>query len=231
MKREPVQTAETVHNLKHLLQRHPLFQDLSDEALVEVCSKAAVVSLLSGEVLYTPHDRCRHVSFIVSGSLDILRNMADRQEIIMRKVLAGETLGEVTALSGSIYPGWIVSPKKSQVLEIPVECMFDLCSDRQFLTSLLKDISRKILHLTEKIDLLSGGSLEQRVRRYLLKLYEEQQSDHLVLTSPRSDLGNEFGCSRETLSRLFSKLEKQGIITQTSRSVTILQSDWLFEEM
>ncbi len=213
-----------------LVGQVPLFEGLSESLLIRVAQGSAVVQLKNQEVYRTSHDQCRHVSYVFSGCLKIIRTMPSDQEMIMRQVKAGETFGEVIALSEGTYPGWLISAGITEILEIPVEQILELCEGKGFLKRLLQDISRKVIFLSTKIDILSVGRLEDRLRRYLLNLYEQESSLSFMLPVTKTELAGELGCTRESLSRIFSQLQEHSIITQHGRSITVIEEEWFFKE-
>ena len=220
-----------IHSLiTDALKYMPLLKDTDEETRFRLALLSSLKYLAAHEVLHASYDTCREVSYVVSGSLKIVRYTPNHRELVLRRVQAGETFGEVIALSRERYPGWLIALEPSQVLEIPIDEILSLCSDRIVREQLLFDISHKALALSRKIELLSAGSLRERLGLYLLDLCDNDNQTHLTLPMSVTELAGCLGCSREYLSRLFTILEDEGVLIQRGRKVNIRSMDLLIKE-
>ncbi len=217
-------------DLETIMKKIPLFSRAGEEALKCAAKGAVVKKLLPQHVYKTPFDRCSCISYVITGTLSIQGAYTDDRELVMRQVHEGETFGEVIALSQEHYPGWITAIEQTELLEIPRSIVLDMCKDKQVLEGLLEDISRKVIYLSRRIHLLSGGDTETRLKRWLLEQYRLQQHTDPVLSFTVTACAAEIGTTRETLSRLFSKLHKEGTITREHKTLTIHDMQWLEED-
>lgn len=91
-----------------------------------------------------------------------------------------------------------------------------------FLKEYLKDNGIRLLFLAEKIRLFQFRSLRQKIISHLLIQVERQKSDSIELIYSREEMSQLMGVARPSLSREFSAMAKEGLISCKGRSVTIL---------
>jgi CRP/FNR family transcriptional regulator len=75
-------------------------------------------------------------------------------------------------------------------------------------------------------------SAEEKLASFLLSLSSRLKargysSTHLLLAMPRRDIGNFLGLATETVSRVFTRFEKDGLIAVERREIRILDADRL----
>ena len=214
----------------HILKKIPLFAQASEETLLRVSRGAALKKLLPREVYKTAFQRCSDVSYVVTGTLSIQGSYEEDQVLVMRHVRSGETFGEIIAFSREYYPGWLTALAQTELLEIHRTAVIDACQDTQVLIKLLEDISEKAVYLSKRIHLLSGNSVETRLKRWLREQYRQQGRSDLIIQVSVTSLAHQLAASRETLSRLFSRLHKEGRIVREGTKLTILDIQWLEED-
>lgn len=149
------------------------------------------------------------------------------QEQIAGYHLAGELLG-AEAICTRTHGCTIVALEDAEVYAIPFDRMEALVRGngelQQSLTSLL---SREIGRERKMMVMLGTMRAEQRLASFLLDLadrYRERgySSCEFVLRMTREEIGSHLGLKLETVSRLFSRFHKEGLIRVRGRDVTLL---------
>ena len=87
-------------------------------------------------------------------------------------------------------------------------------------------LSREIVRSTEMMQLLGSMCAEKRVATFLLDLTQRLRErggpeTSLVLPMTREEIGSCLGLKLETVSRMFSKLRKAGVLDVTQRHVQL----------
>jgi CRP/FNR family transcriptional regulator len=82
--------------------------------------------------------------------------------------------------------------------------------------------------------LLGSMTAEQRLAAFLLSLSRRHQrlgfsATHFVLRMTREEIGSYLGLTLETVSRLLSRLQREGLVAVHQRDVEIRQPDRLME--
>ena len=96
--------------------------------------------------------------------------------------------------------------------------------------SMLAVLSMRLRQFANQIESLSLKEVPGRLAAHLLYLAEEQgRTDQVVLDIPKGQLANLLGTSPETLSRIFAKMAKEGIINVQGKTIQLLRYEDLVE--
>jgi CRP/FNR family transcriptional regulator len=95
-------------------------------------------------------------------------------------------------------------------------------------------MSMEISHENELIGILCNKNAEEKVGTFLASLSGHfsklgYSSTSFKLPMSRQDIGNYLGLSVETVSRIFSRLQKDGIISINNKSVELMDPARLSE--
>lgn len=177
--------------------------------------------------LYRTGDRMSGLFAVRSGSFKTFMTTSDGSEQITGFHLPGELLG-LDGFSEGDYACDAVALESSTVCELSLEQFDALCSEvhglrKQILSLMGKEINQ------EHMLLMALGQMkgEERLASFLLSLSQRFQTrgfspNEFNLSMPRHDLANYLGLAVETLSRMFSKLDEDGILQVNRRNVKIL---------
>lgn len=86
----------------------------------------------------------------------------------------------------------------------------------------MKNISKKSLHLSSTIDLLSLKKVDQKLAYNLLSQYEREGRSSFKLQVSVTELAAQLGSSREAVSKSLSELESMQCIKRDGAKVIIL---------
>lgn len=97
---------------------------------------------------------------------------------------------------------------------------------------LLKAMSHALTEDNAMLLALSNSDSEQRVAKFLLDLSKRYKlrgcsEREFFLSMTRTDIANYLGMAIETVSRIFTKLQKSGVISVSHRRLTILEPERL----
>ncbi len=187
-----------------------------------------------GEFLFRQGEPFKALFAIRSGCIKTYSITAQGEDQITGFYLPGELIG-LSGIDTQSYPVSAVAIETTTICEIPYS-RFEQLTDqmpelkRQFIHSLSKEI-RGDLHM---MLLLSQKNAEERVANFLLDLSARIQrrgyaADFIYLTMSRNEIANYLGLAVETISRVFSRLQKSGVISVTGRAVEITDAKLLEE--
>lgn len=179
-----------------------------------------------GAFLYRSADAFENLYAIRSGAFKTVGASRHGDEKITGFHLAGELLG-LDAISAGRHGYSAVALEDSEVCAIPFAALEKLSLSvpmlqRQLFRVLSGDISRD-----QGLMLLLGSmTAEQRLAAFLLSLSRRYQllgfaADRFVLRMTREDIGNYLGLTLETVSRLFSRLQKEGLLAVQQREIEL----------
>ena len=95
---------------------------------------------------------------------------------------------------------------------------------------LLKVMSKELLHDQSLLMLLGKKNAEQRLAAMLISISNRYQQrgfspNDFNLSMSRNDIGNYLGLAVETISRLFTRLQEDGVLEVTRRRIVIRDHD------
>lgn len=177
--------------------------------------------LHKGDYLYRSGESFKAIYAVRAGSIKALSLSEDGEEQITGFYLPGEILG-MDGLATDRYSNSAIALETSAICEIPFHKLEALSRDIPSLQRhIMQLMSKEIMQDQQLIALLNKGSAEQRIASMLLSLssrFQRRQlsSSEFQLPMSRTELGNYLGLTIETVSRVFSRLQKEGLI-QTER--------------
>ena len=211
----------------------PLAMDFKDiDRLDNIIQRGRPIQ--SGEHLYRAGDKFNSVYAVRSGSIKTYLINDDGIEQITGFYLPGEVLG-FDGIDNTDHGCNVVALETSSVCEIPFSRLEELTLQIPTLQRhFFQLMSRQIESDHQMLLTLSKKNAEGRVATLLASLshrYSRRQLSPNAMRLPmsRMDIGNFLGLTIETVSRTFSRLQKEEIIKVDGREVLILNHDLLNE--
>jgi len=205
--------------------------DAASMALIEsVVKKRRVVS--RGEHLYRAGDPFTSIYCVRSGSIKTYVNSDDGSEQVTGFHLPGELLG-LAGICSENMPGSGVPLETSSICEIPFDRIDALTEAMPGLKDeLIRLLSQKVLHYQTLTMLLSRKSAEERLAALLLSLstrFKQRgfSSTEFYLSMSRNDIGNYLGLAVETVSRMFTRFDADGLLTVQRKYIKLHDTERL----
>ncbi|MES2217805.1 MAG: patatin-like phospholipase family protein [Pseudomonadota bacterium] len=158
----------------HLIKACKLFSSLDEATLKPLSKKFKKINVARNKMLFRQGDVSDGLYLLVSGKIVILVKSINKQEKLVGEVRAGETLGEIGAISHEPRSGSAKALTTCVLLKLSREVFCKLCSDHP-------DV------LLQTIDLLGQRS------RNLTELFaaKEPAKKHIVFLSANKKCGTE----------------------------------------
>lgn len=188
--------------------------------------------LQKGEHLYRANDKFDSVFAIRSGAVKAITISDNGEEQITGFYLPGEVVG-MDGLADNVYTNSVIALETSSVCEIPFNRLEELSLQIPSLQRhFFQLMSREITQDQQVITLLSKGSAEARIATLLLSISARNNRRNLsanqfVLPMSRTDIGNFLGLTIETVSRIFTRLQKNNLIEVDKKEIVITDLDAL----
>ncbi|WP_119395372.1 fumarate/nitrate reduction transcriptional regulator Fnr [Salinibius halmophilus] len=170
-----------------------------------------------GEHLFHQGDKFSAVYAVRTGTLKTYTLTSDGEEQITGFHLASEIIG-LNAYDLDEYPASAKALETTNVCEIPIDRLDELSGDLPELRRQLMRMMGKELRADERMMLLlSKKTAEERLSSFLLSLSQRFarrgfSGTTFRLTMSRADMANYLGLAVETVSRVFTRFQKQGLI-------------------
>ncbi len=188
--------------------------------------------LQKGEYLYRAKDRFDSVFAIRSGAVKAVSISETGDEQVTGFYLPGEVVG-LDGLANDTYTNSVVALETSSVCEIPFNRLEELSLQIPTLQRhFFQLMSREITQEQQVITLLSKSSAEARVASLLLGISARNNrrnlsANNFILPMSRTDIGNFLGLTIETVSRIFTRLQKNNVIAVDKKEIVITDMDAL----
>ena len=188
--------------------------------------------LQKSQHLYREGDNFQSVFAVRSGALKAYKTTDDGREQVTGFYFPGEILG-MDGISNNAHASSAKALETAAVCEIPFTSLERLSAmmpnlQRHF----FQLMSREITEDQQLITLLSKNSADERVASLMLSISTRNSKRKLSATQfrlpmSRVDIGNYLGLTVETVSRVFSRMQKMEILLVDNKEIQILDVDGL----
>jgi CRP-like cAMP-binding protein len=218
----------SVDEVEALLKVTPVFRRLSPEDRHTIAQAATVRHYAKGDVIFEQDTPSDAFYTIASGRVKIFKMLASGKDLILEVFGTGDPLGAVAAYDGRPFPASAVALEDSSCVVIPRQVFFRLLESHPSLVrGLLLGMTIRLVELTNRLAELSGGRIEPRFARLLLKLAremgrQERGGTFIPLALSRQELADMTGTTIETAIRIMSRWGKQDVVRTEKDGFVIL---------
>lgn len=213
-------SAETLNNL-------PLFSELTAQQSERIISISKIINYNKNEIIFMEGDPYKGFYILLKGTIKIYKISFEGKESILHLIKPYESFGDVPLFEGGNYPVNAQVITDSVLVFIPHKEFIQLIKDNSTICfNMLIGFSKKMRHLTQKVEELSTKEVANRFARYLLEEIRKVKTDNQPEPSVRINISKKniasyIGTITDTLSRLLKKMQEEKIIRVTGRSISI----------
>lgn len=206
-----------------------IFQGLSLEQLGDLANLAIPQTYRKGDTIFNQGDNGVGFFVVKSGRVKVLKLSAEGKEQILHIFSVGDHFAEVPALDGECFPASAAAIDPAEVLFFPRQAFLQLLEQRPTLAiNMLRSFARHLRHFSHLIDSLVLSEVPTRLATYLLNLSEQSNQVEVVeLDLTKGQLAARLGTIPETLSRVFAKLSREGLIQMEDTKIKLLDMEGL----
>jgi len=185
----------------------------------------------TGQILCFQGDVYDRLILLIQGSAAAQFQDASGKIMRVETLHAPEAVASAVVFSTEqILPVTLTAEQDLRLYRVKTEDLLTLLQkDQQVLKNLLQDMGDRLAFLAEKARFLRFSTLREKTAGYLLQLSDRSRDAAVKLPYTREKLAEMFGVERPSLSREFSKMVNEGLITIEGRNVTILDREELRE--
>ena len=204
----------------------PLSLDMQDlDALDNIVKRSR--PLKKGEFLFRQGDTFSSVYAVRSGSLKTFSVTDCGEEQITGFHLPSEFVG-LSGMDTELYPVSAIALETTSICEIPFDRLDDLSASLpQLRRQLMRIMSREIRDDQQMMMLLSKKTADERIATFLVNLsarfrargYSPQQ---FRLAMSRNEIGNYLGLAVETVSRVFTRFQQNGLLEAEGKEINLI---------
>ena len=191
---------------QYLKETLPFFKDLNDEEKNELISKSFIGKYEKGELVHSKNSSCTGLLITMSG------NLYDRDVCMLSASCAFQNITYDVNLEAQNDASAIIID--SSLLKKLSQSNINVMN---YILSLTQDKLSEVMYVLEQATFFS---LDERITDYLLEQGRYQDSNILYIT--HENIANELGSSREVISRILKKFEKEGKIEVSRGKIKLI---------
>jgi CRP/FNR family transcriptional regulator len=188
--------------------------------------------LKAGQALYRSGEKFDAIYLVRTGFVKTVVLLEDGREQVTGLHMPGEMLG-MDGLASGRHASDAIALDDSDVCVVPYDRLETLSHEaREVQRHLHRMFSHEIVREQRMMLLLGSMRAEERVSAFLLNLSERLTArgyspSDFVLRLTREEIGSLLGMKLETVSRIFSKFQKAGLIEIDGKHVRIVSIEGL----
>jgi len=222
------------NEIEHL-KKIQLFSSLTDDELHQIKDKLSLKRYKKHEVILFEEDTTEYMYIILNGKTKVTQTTEDGKEILLAMHHSGEFFGEMSLLDGKTSPATVVAMEDSSVAIISRQEFYSLIrAQKRILDNLLLILCSRLRDSWEKIQLLNLKNASQRIKILFLMLsdkYGEKTAEGVTLNIKltHQEIAEMTGMTRETVTRMIDKWQKDGEISVLKNRFIHLSSHFITE--
>jgi CRP/FNR family transcriptional regulator len=204
--------------LDHILRQTTIFRRLTADDLQRLAAVSSVHAYDKGALLFSEGDPSSQLYTVVSGRVKVFKTTARGTDVILEIFGPGDPVGAVAVYESRPYPASAAALEPTTCVLMPRQSFFSLLEAHPTMVrGLLVGLTHRLVELTNRLAALSGGRVEARMARFLLKLATDigqtrPDGVFIPLALSRQELADMIGTTIETSIRIMSRWGKQELV-------------------
>ena len=205
-----------------VLQRVPLFSQLSAADLQRVVEVARDRSYPKNSVILFEDDPGDALYVVGKGQVKVVLIGEDGREVILSVLGEGEFFGEMALIDDEPRSAHVIAMEDSTLLVLRREDFQGILEHSAGIAlALLRELSRRLRRVDEKVGSLVLLDVHGRVAQLLLDLADETDGQRITRRLTHHTIAQMIGSSRETVSRTMRELVDKGMIDVSRKDIVI----------
>lgn len=213
-----------------LLREVSLFEGLSENELRALGEVAITRQYPKGNVILLAEEEGDTMYVILRGKVKISIISEDGREIILEIFQEHDFFGEMSLLDSGPRSATVIAMEDTELLMLRRPEFLDLIRRiPEIATKLLAEMTSRLRRADRKIESLALLNVTGRIAGTLLQLAEQNgestQEGTIIRNRPtHQELANMSGTTRETVTRVLKRLERDGYIVSLGKDILILEN-------
>lgn len=210
-------------NVEEILDKN--FPSLLDTDLVEGIKEQAEYRHVSeGDLLIDIGSVIESIPMIVSGSVKVMREDEDGNELLLYYVQPGETCAMSLTCCMAFKRSEIraIAQEPVEMLSIPVDCMDEWMKYRDWRSFVMNTYRMRFEELLEALDSIAFHRMDERVLKYLQEKANSLNTKEIHMS--HHEIAVDLNSSREVISRILKQMERKGLVNLGRNKIQLLES-------
>jgi CRP/FNR family transcriptional regulator len=201
-------------------KQFPYFHDTA--LIAEIEDKGTLKTVPAGTVLMDIGSYIKFMPLVVSGSIKILREDEEGNELMLYYLEGGNTcaVSFTCCLRQEKSSIRAICEEETTLIMIPIQYMDEwMTRFREWKEFVMLTFSQRMEELIRTIDSIAFHSMDERLEQYLEKKAKTLKTKELNIT--HQEIAHDLHSSREAVSRLLKKLEKLDRVSLGRNKITL----------
>lgn len=209
------------------IRRIPRFSGVSPEAHAWLAENFTRRQVAKGQVIFLEGEDADTLLLVERGVVKVYRSLESGRELILALFRFGEAVGEVAVIDGSPYPATAAAHEDAILLTLPrAAYLHYLKAFDGAAISLIRDLMLRMRTMQRRMEDLGGGDVEYRIARALqgfCAASRNPNAEPIVVPMPltRQDVADMVGARVETVIRIMSRWQKEGLVGNDERGLWV----------
>ena len=209
----------------------PLLAGLDATEIEALASLAVEKRYETGETLFREGEPCEGVYLVLEGRVKIFKTSPAGREITLAVERAPSNVAEVPLFDGGAYPASVAALEPVTAAFLDTRDFQRVCREHPAVAlKLLAAAGRRLPQLVSMIELVTFGSVRQRLAGVLLEFGRDAGKSSFALNATHQELASRLGTVREVVSRNMSRFQAEGLIRMKGRKIQLLDLEGLRRE-
>ena len=205
-----------------VLEKVPLFGQLGPADLQRVLELARERAYPKNSVILFEDDPGDALYVVATGQVKVVLIGEDGREVILSVLGEGEFFGEMALIDDEPRSAHVIAMEDSTLVVLRREDFTNILMQVPAIAlALLKELSRRLRRVDEKVGSLVLLDVNGRVAQLLLDLADEEGGERITRRLTHHTIAQMIGSSRETVSRTMRDLVDKGLIHISRKDITI----------
>ncbi len=218
---------EQREEILEMLSEVSIFESLTAKTLAEIYDRSQILIFKKDDVILFESDAGNAVYVILDGFVKISRTNEDFKEVILAILGEHDFFGEMSVLDGALRSADATAISKVKVLKIPDKEFIDLLENEPKLSlAMLREMVTRLRKTDHQIKSISLSDAIGKVASVIIRLANDvgrQKRGRVQIDSfaSQQEMANYAATSRETISRVLSMFEREGLIERELNKIII----------
>lgn len=218
-----------------VLGQVPVLEGLTEADLDSIDRRAVSLSWAAGDPVFVPDAAADHVYVLAAGRVKLTQPQAGGQDVVVDILVPGDLFGGLGIVGGPAYTESAVALTTTCALRVSTAVFRDILAEHPAVAlRVLDDLARQLAAARARVGSESTATVEQRVAAVLLRLADRLGQDRagdggtlIQVPLSRADLAGMAGSTPESVSRVMSRLKRDGVIDSGRRWTAVLDRERL----
>lgn len=189
----------------------------------EIAQISSIHSFPKNEVILREGQYIKVIPLLIGGLIKVYKEDSEDGEILLYYIKRGEScvMSMTSLMKGDTSPVKGVVEEDAEILVIPADEVLKIAQKYPAWNAFIYELfSNKYDELLQMITTLTFSNKDKLVMEYLRNLVELKKSN--IIQKTHQQIAQDLGSTREVMSRILKKLEKEGLVKLSQGSIEVV---------